>query len=65
MLFFVSLKFNDAQKRIVLTKFQYIFFTSLPGEWVASFKNTGDFVIRALCSDDVIDKFRCKENGRA
>ena len=64
MLFFVWLKFKDAQKRIGLTKFKYIFLTSLSGEWVSAFKNTWDFVILALCSDHVIDKFRYKQNGR-
>ena len=29
MLFFVWLKFNDAQKRIGLTKYKYFFYTSL------------------------------------
>ena len=51
---------NDAQKRIGLTKYKYFFFTSLSlsrsGECVSSFKNTGDFVIRALCSDHVCQK---------
>ena len=40
------------------------FITSLSGEWVSLFKNTGDFVTQALCSDHVIGKFRCKQNGR-
>ena len=39
-----------------------ISFSPLSGECVSSFKNTGDFVIRALCSDHVIGKFRCKQN---
>ena len=58
------LKINDAQKWIGLTKYKYFFCTSLSREWVSLFKNTGDFVIRAFCSDHVIDKFRCKKNGR-
>ena len=64
MLFSVWLKFNDAQKQIGLTEFKYLCFTFLSGDWVSSFKNTGDFVIRALCSDHVIGTFRCKQNGR-
>ena len=46
MLFFVCLKFNDAQKQIGLTKYKYFFFTSLSGEWVSAIKNSGDFVMR-------------------
>ena len=53
-----------SQKLIGLTKYEYFFSTYFSGEWVSSFKNTGDFVIRALCSDHVISKFRCKQNGR-
>ena len=64
MLFFVWLKFNVAPKRIGLTKFKYFFFTSRYVEWVSSVKNTGDLVIRSLCSDHVIGKFRCKQNGK-
>ena len=45
-----------------LTKYKHFFFTSLSGEWVSLFKNTGDFVIRALCTNHVIGKFRCKQN---
>ena len=63
MLFSVWLKFNDAQERIGLTKYKYLCFTSLSEEWVSSFKNTGDFIIRALCNDHVIAKFRWKQNS--
>ena len=46
MLFFVGLKFNDAQKQIGLTQYQYFSFTSLsPENGFPLFKNTGDFVI--------------------
>ena len=44
MLFFVWLKFNDAQKRIGLMKYKYFIFTSLSWELVSSFKNTSDFL---------------------
>ena len=64
MLFSVCLKFNGAQKRIGLTIYNYLCFTSLSGELVSSFKITVDFVIRALCSDHMIGKFRSKQNGR-
>ena len=43
-------------------KYKHFFFTSLSGEWVSSFKNTGDFVIRALCTNHVIGKLRYKQN---
>ena len=52
------LKFSDAQKLIGLTKYEYFFSTYFSGEWVSSFKNTGDFVIRALCSDHVISSIK-------
>jgi len=46
----INLIFNDAQKQIGLTKYKYFFFTSLHGEWVSSFKNTADFVIRTIAA---------------
>ena len=47
----------------LVKKYKYFFFTSLSlsliGEWVSTFKYTGDFIIWALCSDHMIGKFRC------